>query len=336
MHQLRRELGFKAAQVPFPPGVTQSHLQVFASQEFLLQFGQRVRLFFILKVPDWNRILQRLVDAQEQVDDVLPVWITKVVGQMPLDRGNQLAGCCKEALLLTKLGMMCDRSAILHRDLITHLIIHASHFQEQLRLHLDVLIVSKTKLLKLHQSDTIADDLLCEVSPIETVNTVGTNSATLNIDAAKIALALPIRAMFHSFVIRQPLARETGEEISGLQEACHMGEQVERECLLLPLPSLYIVVEESYFQRVWQLLVERQIHKVAILASHSLFSGIVGLCKVEAVKRVAVLLKESSKMLSSGNSILVYILVKNNIWLRAQRVWYLSPEERNGATHLNK
>lgn len=114
-----------------------------------------------------------------------------------------------------------------------------------------MLIVSKTKLLKLHQSDTIADDLLCEVSPIETVNTVGTNSATLNIDAAKIALALPIRAMFHSFVIRQPLARETGEEISGLQEACHMGEQVERECLLLPLPSLYIVVEESYFQRVW-------------------------------------------------------------------------------------
>ena len=41
-------------------------------------------------------------------------------------------------------------------------------------------------------------------------------------------------------------------------------------------------------------------------------------------------------MLARGYRILVHIFVKNNVRLGAQRIWYLRPEEGNGATNLDE
>lgn len=51
-----------------------------ACQEFLLEFGQSVRLFLILQVPDRYLILQWLIDAQEEIDHVLAIWVAEVIG----------------------------------------------------------------------------------------------------------------------------------------------------------------------------------------------------------------------------------------------------------------
>ena len=71
-----------------PPGIVKRNLQVLARQKLLLQLCQSVRLLLILQVPDRHLVLQRLIDAEEQVDHVLPVRIAKVVGKMAFDRCN--------------------------------------------------------------------------------------------------------------------------------------------------------------------------------------------------------------------------------------------------------
>ena len=60
---------------------------------------------------------------------------------MAFDASNELRGDGEHAFFLAKLSMMCNRTAILKRDLISHSIIHPRDDLEKFRLHLDVVVV---------------------------------------------------------------------------------------------------------------------------------------------------------------------------------------------------
>ena len=65
---------------------------------------------------------------------------------------------------------------------------------------------------------------------------------------AQVSLALPIRLI--TLVVRQALTGEAGEEVSVLQEASHVGEEVVREKLLVLLACFHIIVQKVHLKRV--------------------------------------------------------------------------------------
>ena len=113
-----------------------------------------------------------------------------------------------------------------------------------------MLVVGQPKLLELHETDSVADNLLREIRSVETVNAIGTNSTALYLNTAQVPLALPISLILSRLCIGQALTREARKEISGLQKLRHVSEQVERECMFLLLPCLYIVMQKIDFQSV--------------------------------------------------------------------------------------
>lgn len=90
---------------------------------------------------------------------------------------------------------MSDRASVLHRNSISHLVVHACQLPKQSRFHLDLLFVGQAELSKLHQTDTIPDDLLREVGPIERVDTIRADSSPLDLDSAQVSQARPIRLL---------------------------------------------------------------------------------------------------------------------------------------------
>ena len=69
--------------------------------------------------------------------------------------------------------------------------------------------------------------------------------------------------------------------------------------------------------------------EVSILGRHGLFSSIVRFSQVHDAERRRVFLEHSSEMLARGNSILVHVLVEDNVWFGLQWIGNLRPEERD-------
>ena len=105
-----------------------------------MHLGQHDGLLLICEVPYRHSVFQRLIYAEEEVDYALSVRITEVISQVAFDTRDELRGDGEHALFLAKLCVMCDRAAILKRDLISHSIIHSRDDLEEVRLHLDVVV----------------------------------------------------------------------------------------------------------------------------------------------------------------------------------------------------
>ena len=170
-----------------------------------------------------------------------------------------------------------------------------------------MLVVGKAKLLQLHQTDSVPDDLLRKVRPVQAVDAIGANGAPLDLDMAQVPLALPV--YIGILVVGQALAREAREEMRVLQEASHVGEQIIGEKLLVFLASLDVVVQKVDLERVGELFVEREVDKIAVLARHSLFSCVVCLSQIQAVEREGVFLEHAGEVLASRHSVLIDVLV---------------------------
>ena len=71
-----------------------------------------------------------------------------------------------------------------------------------------MLVVGQPKLLELHETDSVANNLLREIRSVETVNAIGANSTALDLNTAQVPLALPISLILSCLCIGQALTRE--------------------------------------------------------------------------------------------------------------------------------
>ena len=132
-----------------------------------MHLGQHDGLLLICEVPYRHSVFQWLIYAEEEVDYALSVRITEVIGQVAFDTRDELRGDGEHALFLAKLSMMCNRTTILKRDLISHSIIHPCNDFEKLGFHLDVdVVVRQAQLFKLPQANSISDNFLAKISSI--------------------------------------------------------------------------------------------------------------------------------------------------------------------------
>ena len=75
---------------------------------------------------------------------------------------------------------MCFAAAILHRYLVAHLLIHPMDLVPQLALQIYVDFVCYSHFFKLQQCTIVANQSLSLIGPIKTINTVGSDDASLN------------------------------------------------------------------------------------------------------------------------------------------------------------
>ena len=132
-----------------------------------MHLGQHDCFLLVCEIPYRDRIFQWLIYAEEEVYYALSVGITEVISQMAFDTSNELRGDGEHALFLAKLSVMCNRTTILKRDLISHSIIHPCDDFEKLGFHLDIdVVVRQAQLFKLPQANSISDNFLAEISSI--------------------------------------------------------------------------------------------------------------------------------------------------------------------------
>lgn len=121
-----------------------------------------MQLGVVTEVPDRRDILSGDVDTQEQVKHALLRWISHHVVEVALDANDHLTNL----LFLAHTRVMRDGATILHRDRVTHLVIHFEHEVEKLRLHLYLGIFKDTELCQLPQHHLVPNKLLCKVRSI--------------------------------------------------------------------------------------------------------------------------------------------------------------------------
>lgn len=88
--------------------MVQSDLKVLPREENLMHFRQRHRLLLVRHPPNRCRILQRLINSQEQVDLTLTMRVAEVVCEVSLDTCDKFRSGCEKPFFLSELGMVRD------------------------------------------------------------------------------------------------------------------------------------------------------------------------------------------------------------------------------------
>ena len=82
-----------------------------------------MQLGVVTEVPNGRDVLGGDVDAEEQVEHALLGWVSHHVVEVTLDAHNHLANL----LFLAHARVVRDGATVLHRNRVTHLVVHFEH-----------------------------------------------------------------------------------------------------------------------------------------------------------------------------------------------------------------